>query len=262
MARPILVAAAVAVCLALCCTAFAQCPTDDGAIIARYQLDELEGLVAHDDVGGHDGTLVNGPVWDPDGGDLCGGGALLLDGLDDYVDLPTGAWDDFGPDESFCVSCCFCAPAVLPGQPHIIGRYHPSYDGGMMSILYGVDFETGPDYPGHVAFSFRTDHGGAATYVVSTEVYAPGVWHSVCAVRDRTNDEFRLYVDGELAAPPHPDTFPGDQGLTQSHFVIGRCGESGQGYFEGEVDRVVIWRGLGPCPAEPASWGAVKALYR
>ncbi|MFH1688894.1 MAG: LamG domain-containing protein [Candidatus Eisenbacteria bacterium] len=261
MERVIIAALVLTAALASPSSAVAQCPADNGTVVARYQLDEADGLIAHDEIGGHDGTLINGPTWDPNGGHLCGGGALVLDGFNDYVDLPWGAWDDFGPGESFCISCCFYAETVLAGSPHIIGRYHPSNDGGM-SILYGLEFESGQDYPGHVVFSFRTDYGGGAIYVISTEPYEPGVWHSVCGVRDRGADELRLYVDGELAAPPVSDTFPEDQGMTQNHFVIGRTGDSDQEYFTGKVDNVAIWRGLGPCPAEQASWSVVKSLYR
>lgn len=261
MRKGVLRGAVVSLVLTGAAYAGAQCPTGDGAVVARYLLDESEGLVAHDDVGGYDGALVGGPAWHPDGGVLCGGGALALDGLDDHVDLPGGAWSEFGADESFSVSCCFAAAADPPTSQHIVGRYHPSNDGGM-AILYGIQFEGGPSLPGHVAFSFRTDYGGAALYVVSTQPYQPGVWHSVCAIRDRAADELRLYVDGELAAPPIADTFPEDQGMTQNRFVIGRCGDSDQSYFAGLVDRVVIWRGFGPSPADCASWSSIKALYR
>jgi hypothetical protein len=178
----------------------------------------------------------------------------VLDGADDYVDLPSGDWDDFGPEESFSVRCCFFVEEVLPGQPHIIGRYHPGNDDSI-HILYGKEGAAG-----HVVFAVRTDYGGGAQYVVSDDPSPPGVWHEVCAVRDRVADELRLYVDGELAAAPQVDGFSG--GFTQNHFVIGRTGAYDEGYFTGKVDRVEVWRGEAWCPANESSWGVVKGLYR
>jgi len=55
----------------------------DPTLIAHWKLDESEGIVAGDGAGENDGVLQNGGVWQPDGGRL--GGALLLDGMDDYV---------------------------------------------------------------------------------------------------------------------------------------------------------------------------------
>ena len=57
---------------------------DDGlGPIAHWRLDDGTGLTAVDSVGGHDGTLLNGPAW------VTGqiGDALQFDGSNDYVDL-------------------------------------------------------------------------------------------------------------------------------------------------------------------------------
>lgn len=62
-------------------------PDDSGSelppAVSHWMLDEAEGLIAADSVGGHDGSLMGDPVWLPHGGIL--GGALWFDGIDDYV---------------------------------------------------------------------------------------------------------------------------------------------------------------------------------
>ena len=58
-----------------------------GGLIAHWKLDETSGTTAVDSEGGHDGTLVNGPVWTA-GQD---NGALSIDGSNDYVDLTSDA---------------------------------------------------------------------------------------------------------------------------------------------------------------------------
>ncbi len=58
-----------------------------GDLISYWSLDEVEGLIAHDNTGyGHDGILWNGPLWQESGGQHEG--ALLFDGINDYVSAP------------------------------------------------------------------------------------------------------------------------------------------------------------------------------
>jgi hypothetical protein len=53
-------------------------------LIARWKLDEAEGIIAQDSAGDNDGTLLGEPLWQPAGGQVAG--ALELDGIDDYVE--------------------------------------------------------------------------------------------------------------------------------------------------------------------------------
>ncbi len=52
-------------------------------LTAHWKLDETEGRVAFDSAGTNNGALIGNPTWQPTGGKL--GGALQLDGVDDYV---------------------------------------------------------------------------------------------------------------------------------------------------------------------------------
>jgi len=53
-------------------------------LIAHWKLDEIDNIIADDDIGENDGTLYGEPLWQPVGGKVDG--ALELDGLDDYVE--------------------------------------------------------------------------------------------------------------------------------------------------------------------------------
>ena len=55
----------------------------DPTLIAHWPLDEVQGVNAYNNASDRDGTLVNGPVWQPDGGIVAG--AIQFDGIDDYV---------------------------------------------------------------------------------------------------------------------------------------------------------------------------------
>jgi hypothetical protein len=56
------------------------------ALIAHWKLDEAEGTIAEDRAGDNYSILHGGPVWLPASGKK--GGALQLDGVDDYVSTP------------------------------------------------------------------------------------------------------------------------------------------------------------------------------
>ena len=51
--------------------------------VAYWTLDEEQGITAYDSVADCDGTLIGGPVWQPDAGMVAG--ALQFDGIDDYI---------------------------------------------------------------------------------------------------------------------------------------------------------------------------------
>jgi hypothetical protein len=54
-------------------------------LLAGWSFDESSGSTANDLTGSHPGTLMNGPVWLPNAGQI--NGALKFDGEDDYVDI-------------------------------------------------------------------------------------------------------------------------------------------------------------------------------
>jgi len=55
----------------------------DPTLIAHWTLDEAQGVIAYNNVTDCDGTLIGGPVWQPDVGAVAG--SLQFDGADDYV---------------------------------------------------------------------------------------------------------------------------------------------------------------------------------
>ena len=56
---------------------------DDPYWLAHWKLDETEGDVAYDSVGGNDAVVLGDAMWQQAGGQV--GGTLQLDGIDDYV---------------------------------------------------------------------------------------------------------------------------------------------------------------------------------
>jgi hypothetical protein len=58
-------------------------PIDDPTLVAHWALDEEDGDIAYDGVGMNDASVIGEPVWQPEGGIIDG--AILLDGVDDYI---------------------------------------------------------------------------------------------------------------------------------------------------------------------------------
>jgi hypothetical protein len=56
---------------------------NDPTLIAHWKLDEVSGMIAADSAGTNNGIVVGNPIWQPAGGKI--GGALLLDGVNDYT---------------------------------------------------------------------------------------------------------------------------------------------------------------------------------
>ncbi len=56
---------------------------DDPRFLAHWKMDEIDGDVAYDSVGKSDAVVIGDAVWQPEGGQV--GGALQLDGIDDYL---------------------------------------------------------------------------------------------------------------------------------------------------------------------------------
>ncbi|UCG60130.1 MAG: hypothetical protein JSU70_11520 [Phycisphaerales bacterium] len=62
---------------------FVECWLRDTRLLAHWKLDETEGAIAHDSIGGKDGYGAPDLLWRPDGGMV--GGALGLEGIDDFL---------------------------------------------------------------------------------------------------------------------------------------------------------------------------------
>jgi Tol biopolymer transport system component len=56
---------------------------DNRLLVARWPLDEIEGMSAHDNVSGNNDFVMGDPIWQPTGGKVDG--ALELDGVDDCI---------------------------------------------------------------------------------------------------------------------------------------------------------------------------------
>ena len=187
-------------------------------LIARWKFDEAQGSEASDSSGNNlVGTLVGNPQWLPSGGKF--GGALKLDGVDDYVetnyanDLP--AWT---------LAVWVNSPAV-PSSEVPTGPVHRNKN-------YHINWS-------HSFDDFR----GAAGLQVADTWYAASfgdlqanTWYHLAATYD--GEDFKAYKDGILIT--NNSTPSGDPDSESTTLKLGRHSLYGD-HFGGTIDDVRIY---------------------
>jgi len=184
-------------------------------LIAHWKLDETEGMVITDSAGDNNGYALGDPVWKPDGGQV--GGALQLDGVDDYVITESAPNLE---DEPFSVIAWIKGGA--PGQAILsqmgVANWlctDPS-EGHLMTELAGPGRNSGPLW--------------------SQTVITDGNWHRIGFVWDGSHRT--LYVDGVVVAE---DTQTGLQSSSNGLYIgTGKAMAPGT-YWSGLIDDVRIY---------------------
>jgi L-ascorbate metabolism protein UlaG (beta-lactamase superfamily) len=161
----------------------------DFSLAAYWKLDEIQGTLAHDSAGDHDGTLMGEPVWLPAGGHVAG--AIQLDGVDDYIKAPCV----LNPAEgSFSLFAWIQGGA--PGQT-------------ILSQAGGANWLLAAGAGGALATQL-CQSGRMARDLMSPVVITDGQWHRVGLTWDGTNRV--LYVDGTEVARDTQGTLVGSTG--------------------------------------------------
>jgi len=151
---------------------------DDLTLKACWKLDETKGDVAYDSAAVNDATVMGDALWQPGSGMVDG--ALLFDGIDDYVKTPF----KLNPaDGEFSVFAWIKGGA--PGQVII------SQENGVNWLMAGAQGVLRTDITDPVKVSRRVKKGGLP--LISQTTITDGVWHRVGFVWDGTNRI--LYVD-------------------------------------------------------------------
>ena len=152
---------------------------EDYRAIAQWKLDEVEGDIAYDTVNGHDATLHGEPRWQPDGGRF--GGALNLDGMDDYIETDFILNPAIGSFSAFAW--------IKGGAP---GHVMISQTGSNGGTWLGINPSNG---------SLMTGLGDTYFGVLESEsVITDNQWHHIGLVYDFGALHRILYVDGAQVA--------------------------------------------------------------
>ena len=155
---------------------------EDYRMVAHWKLDETEGIIAHDDIGGCEGTCYGEPLWQPADGKVIG--ALEFDGLDDYVGT-----DFVQKPEDGSFSAFAWIKGGSPGQV-ILSQVNRSVG---RTVLFGSTW-LGTDPSNGRLVTTLMDHpfGPLESQVIITD----GQWHHIGLVYALDGLQRRLYVDG------------------------------------------------------------------
>jgi hypothetical protein len=190
------------------------------SLVSRWKLDEIEGNIAYDIMGKNDGVLNGEPLWQHSGGKIDG--ALLLDGVDDYVST------DFILDPA---KGSFSVFSWIKGGSQgqvIISQTDGTGDGTKWLWLdssYGrlICWFLHPTFPPLLSESVITD----------------GQWHHVGLVYDYYGLKRSLYVDGAEVAK---DTdFVGGVGSNGGLYFGADKTFGTASFFSGLIDDVRIY---------------------
>ncbi len=233
----------------------------DSGLVALWHMDEGSSSTVQDSSGtGNAGTrldansgnadgntpsiwqMQDGTQWDGRSGvRFSTGSALEFDGVDDYVSIPFSTVFDFDSQDFSIEAWINTTDCFSPsGDTRII-----NYGGTVFN-----DYILVCENDGRVEFAVC---GGSGLDVIahSTSTVDDGNWHHIVGVRDNTNNQLLIYIDGQLENTVIGGS--GDLAHKQASrlFVIGRKertvgGEQVHSYFEGQIDEVTVYgRALG-----------------
>ncbi len=191
---------------------------------AHWKLDEVSGTTAVDSVGGHDGTLTNGPVWVTGQID----GALRFDGSNDYINVPHD--DTLSLTETMTFVAWVNVPLFGPSYKVIINKDAGGADSNFWFGTWRQELE----------FGF---YSGGAFYSVYTTGLSlqTGIWYQLAASFDNASDQVRLYVNGTEV---HTGTLTQSPSAVSADVVIG-WSPDGE-YWRGLLDDVRIYDSVFP----------------
>ena len=196
-------------------------------LVAHWKFDDGSGATAQDSSGnGYGGTLFGEPTW------VAGqiGGALELDGSNDYVDLPIGSLISSLTNSTFAIWVDF------------------SNEGGAWQRIF--DFGTGTIV--NMFLTPRIDTDGSMRFAITIDTYndedqttapatLPSGWHQVVLTMNADENVHSLYLDGELAAQNTTARHtPSTLGETNQNW-LGRSQYAADGYFDGRLDDFRIY---------------------
>jgi hypothetical protein len=194
---------------------------DDAPLIAYWKLDETDGDIAFDDIGGINGILYGGPFWQPEGGKLAG--ALEFDGIDDFAMTDFILDPSDGPFSIYVWIKTDTAGGIIVSQANSSGTQKNwlstnSTDGSLMTELKTA---------------------GRGKSLTSEFSVTDGQWHHIGFVWDGSRRY--LYADGsEIAKDDSPiaNLEPSDGGL-----YFGSAATGTDGFFAGIIDDIRLFSG-------------------
>jgi hypothetical protein len=191
---------------------------NDPTLIAHWRLDEVQGVTAYDSAAGFDGTLIGGPIWQPEGGMLLG--AIQLDGIDDYVST-----DPVLDPSKGAFSVVAWVNGGAPGQ-------------AVFSQIARADWLLTDSVEGCLMTNLTASGRGSSGPLRSETIISDGNWHRIGLVWDGSYR--RLYVDGAEVVRDAASLSSLESTYGGLYFGVGKIRTTGT-FFSGLIDDVRIY---------------------
>jgi hypothetical protein len=193
-------------------------------LVGWWKMDDGSGTIAHDSTqNGNHGTLLGNPQW------VAGyvGGALKLDGTDDYVSLPIGSMMSSLTNSTLALWVNFS------GQG---GAWQRVLDFGTSTANYIYVCPQDGGGALHVAITANT---GSWTDIVAPTGGLPTGWHHLAVAIDGKAKNLKIFLDGQVVADAATLYSLSDLGNTTQNW-LGRS-EYADPYFNGVLDDFRIY---------------------
>jgi hypothetical protein len=188
---------------------------EDHRIIAHWMLDETEDISVLDSVGNRHGEAIGNPAWQPDSGQVDG--ALLFDGISDYISTPFVLDPGTRPFSIFA-----WIQGGAPGQV-------------IISQNNGANWLLADPQSGNLLTELKGSGRGALP-LASDILVTDGVWHHVGLVRDGA--ERILYVDDVEVAR---DAQSALEGASEGLFIGAGATLAPASLWSGMIDDIRIY---------------------
>ena len=197
-------------------------------LVAGYAFNEGSGTTAADASGsGLTGTLTNGAAW----GTGRNAGAVLLDGVDDFVELGNPALLQL--TGSMTVSAWVNSAAFPVDDAAIVSK--------RASGEVGYQLDTTVDRgPRTISFKLTNSSGGTMFRYGATTLQA-NTWYFVTGVYDAATSALHVYLNGQLEDGTLLGTVTATQQNSSANVNIGRRPTGNSFNFNGRIDDVRIY---------------------
>lgn len=216
----------------------------DGAV-AYWRLGETSGTTVASEVGGYTGTVSGGVTLGQPGALADGNTAMAFDGVNDYINIPLGAYSAFGTGP-LTMECWFKTTLVQSFKRVL------DFKNNGDSAARGVGFLTGG--AGQLYLEYCT--GSTLNAIGGAVTYADSAWHHLVAVVTRgTTDNGYLFVDGVQRATA---AIPTALSLTSTVPAGIGSAQNGINPIQGLIDEVAIYH-TALTPAQIANHYALRS---
>ncbi len=205
-------------------------------LVAQWAMDDASGTKAKDSAGSNDAALKNGPTW----GTGRFGGALVLDGVNDYATAPDAP--SLSQNNTFTVAAWMYFEAV------------PGANQWQVALFKGSTTYTPKDWNyalactnGKVDFEFINTLGLNEAFVGGS-ITTIRTWYHLAATYDHPNSTVKLYLNGALVSTALTLGMP----KVDTKAVWLGADPYGADYTRGRIDDVRLYRRV-LSPAEVAT---------